>query len=82
MLSRLAQSYWQLLVTRMGVGVAEAGALPTSHTVISDRYGPHERASAMHVFMSGAGGPFSGSLDVPRFSLIARSYLSPARNPT
>ena len=54
MLSGLAQSYWQLLVTRMGVGVGEAGALPASHAVISDRYGPNERASAMGVFMSGA----------------------------
>ncbi|WP_083240760.1 spinster family MFS transporter [Methyloceanibacter methanicus] len=54
MLSGLAQSYWQLLATRMGVGVGEAGALPASHAVISDRYGPGERASAMGVFMSGA----------------------------
>lgn len=54
MLSGLAQSYWQLLVTRMGVGVGEAGALPASHALISDRYGPNERASAMGVFMSGA----------------------------
>lgn len=54
MLSGLAQSYWHLLVTRMGVGVGEAGALPASHALISDRYGPHERASAMGVFMSGA----------------------------
>jgi len=54
MLSGLAQSYWQLLLARMGVGVGEAGALPASHAVISDRYGPHERASAMGVFMSGA----------------------------
>ncbi len=54
MLCGLAQSFLQLFLARMGVGVGEAGALPASHAVISDLYEPNERASAMGVFMSGA----------------------------
>lgn len=54
MLCGLAQSFLQLFLARMGVGVGEAGALPASHAVISDLYEPKERATAMGVFMSGA----------------------------
>lgn len=54
MLCGMAQSFLQLFLARMGVGVGEAGALPASHAVISDLYKPEERASAMGVFMSGA----------------------------
>ncbi|WP_159079727.1 MFS transporter [Methyloceanibacter sp. wino2] len=54
MLCGLAQNFWQLFLARVGVGVGEAGALPASHAIISDRYEPRERAGAMGVFMSGA----------------------------
>lgn len=50
----LAQNFWQLFLARVGVGIGEAGALPASHAIISDRYEPRERAAAMGVFMSGA----------------------------
>lgn len=54
MLCGLAQNFWQLFLARVGVGVGEAGALPASHAIISDRYETRERAGAMGVFMSGA----------------------------
>lgn len=54
LLTGIAQSYWQILLARFGVGIGEAGALPMSQAILSDRYGPHERATAMGVFMSGA----------------------------
>ena len=45
-----ALQFWQLLITRVGVGVGEAGSNPPSHSVISDLYGPTERATAMAIF--------------------------------
>lgn len=49
----LAQNYWQLLIARIGVGVGEAGSNPPSHSIISDLYAPHERATAMAIFATG-----------------------------
>jgi predicted MFS family arabinose efflux permease len=48
-----AQSFWQLLLARIGVGVGEAGSNPPSHSIIADLYAPHERATAMAVFATG-----------------------------
>ena len=45
-----ALQFWQLLIARIGVGVGEAGSNPPSHSVISDLYGPTERATAMAIF--------------------------------
>lgn len=49
----VAQSYWQLLLTRIGTGAGEAGAMPASHSIISDLYQPHERAGAMSAWSAG-----------------------------
>lgn len=51
--SGLAQSFWHLLIGRIGIGVGEAGATPASHALISDVFAPHERATAMAVWASG-----------------------------
>lgn len=48
-----AQSYWQLLLSRIGTGAGEAGAMPASHSIISDLYRPHERAGAMSAWSAG-----------------------------
>lgn len=48
-----AQSYAHLVVARLGVGVGEAGGMPPSHAMISERYAPDERASAMATWASG-----------------------------
>ena len=45
-----AVQFWQLLLARIGVGVGEAGSNPPSHSIISDLYGPEERATAMAIF--------------------------------
>lgn len=52
-LSGLAQTFWQLLLGRIGIGVGEAGATPATHAIISDVFGPHERATAMAIWASG-----------------------------
>jgi MFS family permease len=46
----LARSYLQLLLTRIGVAVGEAGSTPPSHSIISDYYGPGQRGSAIAVY--------------------------------
>lgn len=54
-LSGLAQSFWQLLLARMGVGVGEAGGTPPATSIISDLYAPKERAFALGVYTAGIG---------------------------
>lgn len=48
-----AQSYWQMLLSRIGTGAGEAGAMPASHSIISDLYPSHERAGAMAAWSAG-----------------------------
>lgn len=52
-LSGLAGNYWQLFMARIGVGIGEAGCSPPAHSMISDIYPPHQRASAMSFYSSG-----------------------------
>ena len=49
----LAQSFWQLVVLRMGVGIGEAAGAPPSHSLISDYFGPERRATALAIFSTG-----------------------------
>lgn len=51
----LAQSFVQLAVFRVLVGIGESGCTPPSHALISDYYARSERASAMAIF--GLGSP-------------------------
>lgn len=53
MLCGAAQNYVQLLIYRMGVGVGEAGCTPASHSLISDHYPAHRRASALSIYFLG-----------------------------
>ena len=48
-----AQTYWQLLFSRIGTGAGEAGSMPASHSMISDLYQPHERGGAMSAWSAG-----------------------------
>ncbi len=52
-LSGLAQNYTHLLLARIGVGVGEAGGSPPSHSIISDIFPPHRRASAIGFYSTG-----------------------------
>jgi len=48
-----AAGFPQLLLARMGVGIAEAGCSPPAHSLISDFYEPAERTSALSVYSCG-----------------------------
>jgi predicted MFS family arabinose efflux permease len=54
-ISGLAQNYLQLLLARIGVGVGEAGGSPASHSIISDIFPAHQRASAIGFYSTGVG---------------------------
>lgn len=49
-----SQNFAHLILSRMGVGLGEAGAIPASHTVIAQNFEPHERTSALAVFYAGS----------------------------
>lgn len=49
----LAQSFGQLLLARIGVGVGEAGCTPAAHSLIADSVPPERRASALAFYALG-----------------------------
>jgi predicted MFS family arabinose efflux permease len=49
----LAQSFTQLALYRIGVGVGEAGSSPPSHSMIADLYPPEERSTALGIYALG-----------------------------
>jgi predicted MFS family arabinose efflux permease len=51
--SGLAQNFWQLFISRIGVGLGEAACAPAGQSLIGDLYPPHQRARAMGIFMLG-----------------------------
>jgi len=51
--SGLARGFWQLMATRVGVGIGEAGCTPPAHSMISDLFPPERRASALSVYQLG-----------------------------
>jgi MFS family permease len=67
-LTGLAQSYWHLLVARIGVGIGEAGGTPGASSLLSDYFPVARRPMALTVFSLGApigawiGADFAGSI--------------------
>jgi MFS family permease len=51
--SGLVANYTQLLLARIGVGIGEAGGSGPSHSIISDYFKPHQRATALAVYSVG-----------------------------
>ncbi|HTK98327.1 MAG TPA: MFS transporter [Pseudomonadales bacterium] len=49
----LAHSYAYLLLARIGVAVGEAGGSPPSHSMISDMFPQHRRATALGIYALG-----------------------------
>ena len=49
----LAQNYWQLLISRILVGVGEAGGGPSSHSLIADYVPIQNRSTALGIFALG-----------------------------
>ncbi|MDN4572104.1 hypothetical protein DBB29_01265 [Pandoraea cepalis] len=54
-LAGFAQSFHHLLLTRMGVGAAEAGGSPTSMSLIGDLFPPNKRSTAVGYFFLATG---------------------------
>lgn len=52
-LSGRAMNFTQLLMARVGVGIGEAGASPAAHSMISDYFPAHKRATAIAVYSMG-----------------------------
>lgn len=52
-LSGRAMNFTQLLLTRVGVGVGEAGGSPPAHSIISDYFPPEKRATALSIYSTG-----------------------------
>ncbi len=52
-ISGMVQNYWQLILARIGVGIGEAGGSPPSHSMISDIFPPHQRATALGFYSTG-----------------------------
>jgi MFS family permease len=50
----MAQSYMQLLLARIGVGIGEAGGTPPSQSIVADSFPAQLRAAAMSIFAVGA----------------------------
>ncbi|MCW6536937.1 MFS transporter [Sphingomonas sp. MMSM24] len=54
LLCGLSQTYWQLLLVRIGVGVGEAGGTPPSQSLLADEFPAASRGAAMSVFSIGS----------------------------
>ena len=67
-----ANSFWQMLIFRFGVGIGEAGGVPPSHSLISD-YAPREkRAGALAFFHMGL--PLGALCGLALGGLVADAY--------
>jgi MFS family permease len=70
--SGVTRTYWQLFVTRLGVGVGEAACAPAATSLIGDLVPPQRRARAMSIFMMGL--PIGIALSYLVGSFIAHAY--------
>lgn len=50
----LARNYWQLLASRIGVGIGEAGGTPGANSILSDYFPAARRPMALTIFALGA----------------------------
>jgi MFS family permease len=67
-----ATNFTTLLIARMGVGVGEAGFVPTSHALIADYVPREQRASALAFFAMGT--PLGSLLGLAMGGIIADAY--------
>jgi predicted MFS family arabinose efflux permease len=51
--SGLAQSFVQLALARVGVGIGEAACSPPAHSLLSDYFPPERRATALAIYAAG-----------------------------
>ena len=50
----LSRNFWQLLISRIGIGIGEAGGTPGANSIISDYFAAARRPMALCVFSLGA----------------------------
>ena len=60
--SGMARNFTQLFIARMGVGVGEAGCIPTAHSLIGDLFPRQRRALAISIFSAGGSIGTSGGM--------------------
>jgi MFS family permease len=68
----VVQSYWQLLVCRAAIGVGEGTFGPSTFTMVSDYFGPTERAKAMGTYLLGL--PLASLVGLPMGGWVATHY--------
>jgi MFS family permease len=68
----LSQSYWQLLLGRIGVGVGEAGATPPSTSIVSDCFPAERRPMALSILALGA--PIGAWLGADLAGAVAQAF--------
>jgi MFS family permease len=51
--SGLARNFTDLAIARIGVGIGEAGASPSAHSILSDYFPPEKRATVLAIYASG-----------------------------
>lgn len=54
LLCGFSQTYWQLLLARIGVGIGEAGGTPPSQSLLADEFPAASRGPAMSIFSIGS----------------------------
>jgi len=68
----MAQTYPQLAIARMSVGIGEAGGVPPSYSIISDYFPASRRGTALGLFNLGP--PLGQALGVAFGAAIAAAY--------
>jgi predicted MFS family arabinose efflux permease len=68
----LAQSYTQLILARIGVGIGEAGGTAPSSSILADYFPPARRPIALTIFSLGA--PIGGWLGSEVANVVADDY--------
>lgn len=67
-----AQSFWQMLFARIGVGAGEAGCTPAATSLITDLVAPEQRARAMAFY--GMGLPIGSLLGLAIGGIVSDHY--------
>ncbi len=68
----LSANYGQLVVSRMAVGIGEAGGVPPSYAIISDYFGPGTRGTALGIYNLGP--PIGQALGVAIGASVAVAF--------
>ncbi len=68
----MAQTYWQLLLARVGVGAGEAGGAPPAHSLLADYFPPEQRATALAIYSLGL--PFGAMIGAIGAGFVAQHW--------